>query len=200
MKNSAGLAVYWTLIYVRFWKLWSEAHRFNAYYANKFISFVISHYLGLAHFLFRCGCVGRILYHDFVFILHRLRQNTALFLLFAHLPHTFECTQTSDNHFIILFVSFSVCGIVYQFLVPRLLFILLNTLSSLFVVYFRFELISFARCKGLVCGCKLYSSTWHIYHMEKASHYFCANFIKSIVGLNILNGDHVHQLICVEIY
>lgn len=33
---------------------------------------------------------------------------------FMHIIPDFECTQTSSYHFIILFVSISVCGIVYQ--------------------------------------------------------------------------------------
>lgn len=59
-------------------------------------------------------------------------NNSCSYSLFFHIvtasmPYTFQCIQTSGYHFIILVVSFSECAIVYQVLVPYLLFILLNT-------------------------------------------------------------------------
>lgn len=104
---------------------------------------------------------------------------------------TFECTQTSGYHFIILFVSFlgySVCGIVYQCVLHQLLFILLNTLE--FEATFC-HLTSFAFSTDKACHFFVFVhwSVWimfinRVYHIyrknhQNTSHYYSAKLYKS---------------------
>lgn len=145
-----ALLDYWTLIYVRFWKLWTIAHWFYTNYVNKFISFCYlslgmpfgsAVFIRLCFFFDSSSTVLRFcrlnpfLQYCFHFYTHsdgwRFFPIFFLFIVFEGkcAPYTFECTQTSGYHFIILFVTFSVCGIVYQLSVLQLLFMWLNTLT-----------------------------------------------------------------------
>lgn len=115
---------YWTLIYVRLRKLWTIAHWFYANYANKFKSFC---YLSLgmpfglavlAHFFpnhFAVLSVQSFL--QLCFQCHTDSDGCHFFFLLSFsceiLPYTFEYTQTSSYHFIILCVSFSWYAVSY---------------------------------------------------------------------------------------
>lgn len=127
----------------------------------------------------RCGfSVGRILYrelctritttvNDFFFL--------AWFKFSLHLPHTHVRMHPdvwlSFHNFVCLFFGMWVCGIIYQFSVLRLLFILLNTLVRVLLHFFLLSTFSICSvflllknmCIYFVCGCKLCSSTGYIY-------------------------------------
>lgn len=104
----------------------------------------------------------------------------------ASMPYTFQCIQTSGYHFIILVVSFSECAIVYQVLVPYLLFILLNThvtctifFVANFQLFFSPSTLIYT-CFVCIWGCKLCPSFKHVLaHKIQDSHYLHSNFAQT---------------------